>query len=177
VRNENRRARSFASFPKRLGALAALLVAGALLLGSSVCGGGDLSHDFSQRWHKGRGLTSAEWTPDGSRIVLGHAGRIYVVEADGTELTSLSGSYEPAHMNSKTAEIDFSPTLSPDGSRVAHSTLRYAEGELREHTYEIAVQPLDGLERVRLTNNGRDDIAPAWSPDGSAHSLRRARQI
>ena len=176
MRNESRRARPFASFPKRLVALAALLVAGVVLLGSSVTfcespdiytSAQDLSHDFSHRWGKGRGWTSAEWTPDGSSIVLGHAGRIYVVEADGTELTSLSGSYEPAHMNSKTAEIDFSPTLSPDGSRVAYATLRYAEGELREHTYEIAVQPLDGSDRVRLTNNGRDDIAPSWSPDGS----------
>ena len=176
MRNESRRARPFASFPKRLAALAALLVAGALLLGSSVTfcespdiytSAQDLSHDYSHRWGKGRGWTSAEWTPDGSRIVLGHAGGIYVVEADGTELTSLSGSYEPAHMNSKTAEIDFSPTLSPDGSRAAYATLRYAEGELREHTYEIAVQPLDGSDRVRLTNNGRDDIAPSWSPDGS----------
>jgi len=165
--NNIRRPRPFAAFPKRLVALAALLVAGALLLGSSVCGGRDLSHDFSQRWHKGRGWTSAEWTPDGSRIVFGHAGRVYVVEADGTELTSLSGSYEPAHMYSETDEIDFSPTLSPDGSRAAYATLRYAKGELYEHTYEIAVQSLDGSDRVRLTNNGRDDIAPSWSPDGS----------
>ena len=167
MRNENSRARPFAAFPKRLVALAALMVAGALLLGSSVCYDGDLSHEFSQRWHKGRGWTSAEWTPDGSRIVLGHAGGIYVVEADGTELTSLSGSYEPLTVFSKTAEIDFSPTLSPDGSRAAYATLRYAKGELREHTYEIAVQSLDGSDRVRLTENGRDDIAPSWSPDGS----------
>ena len=176
MRNENGRARPFAAFPKRLVALAALLVAGALLLGSSVtfCETGgiynrsyDMTGDYSHRWDKGRGWTSAEWTPDGSRIVLGHAGGIYVVEADGTELTSLSGSYEPAHVYSKTAEIDFSPTLSPDGSRAAYATLRYAEGELREHTYEIAVQSLDGSDRVRLTENGRDDIAPSWSPDGS----------
>ena len=128
---------------------------------------GDLSHDFSHRWHKGRGLTSAEWTPDGSRIVFGHAGRIYVVAADGSELKSLSGSYQPLTLYSETAEIDFSPTLSPDGARVAYATLRYAKGGLREHTYEIAVQPLDGSERVRLTKNERDDIAPSWSPDGS----------
>ena len=171
-----RAARSFAVFPKRLWALAALLVAGALSLGSSVAfcespdiytSAQDLSNDFSHRWHKGRGWASAEWTPDGSRIVLGHAGGIYVVAADGTEMTSLSGSYEPLMLYSKTAEIDFSPTLSPDGSRVAYATLRYAQGELREHTYEIAVQPLDGSDRVRLTENGRDDIAPSWSPDGS----------
>ena len=176
MRNESRRARPFAAFPKRLGALAALLAAGVVLLGSSVSfcespdiytSARDLSHDFSYRWGKGRGANVSLWTPDGSRIVFSHAGGIYVVEADGTELTSLSGSYKPAHMYSKTAEIDFSPTLSPDGSRVAYATLRYAEGELYEHTYEIAVQSLDGSDRVRLTNNGRDDIAPAWSPDGS----------
>ena len=176
MRNESRRARPFAAFPQRLLALAALLVAGVVLLGSSVTfcespdiytSAQDLSHDYSHRWGKGRGWTSAEWTPDGSRIVLGHAGGIYVVEADGTELTSLSDSYEPLTVFSKTAEIDFSPTLSPDGSRVAYATLRYAKGELREHTYEIAVQSLDGSNRVRLTNNGRDDIAPSWSPDGS----------
>ena len=164
---------SFAIIAKRLLPLAALLLAAAPLLGSSasfVCGFGesyDQSGDFSHRWHRGRGADSSQWTPDGSRILFSHAGRIYVVEADGTELTSLSGSYEPAHLYSPTAEIDFSPTLSPDGSRVAYSTLKYAKGELYDHRYEIAVQPIDGSERVRLTKNDRDDIAPAWAPDGS----------
>ena len=167
---------ALAIIAKRLLPLAALMLAVAPLLGSSmsVCespniytSARDLSYDFSDRWHRGRGADSSRWTPDGSRILFSHAGRIYVVEADGTELTSLSGSYEPAHVYSPTAEIDFAPTLSPDGSRVAYSTLRYAKGELYEHTYEIAVQPIDGSDRVRLTKNDRDDIAPAWSPDGS----------
>ena len=107
------------------------------------------------------------WTPDGSRIVFSHAGGIYVVEADGAALTALSGSYEPLTPYVETAEIDFSPTLSPDGSRVAYATFRYADGELSERSSEIAVQSMDGAERVRLTNNQRGDIAPSWSPDGS----------
>ena len=168
--------RIFAIIPKRLLPLAALLIAGAITLGSSVSAcessdiytsSQDLSYAFSDRWHRARGADLSLWTPDESRIVFSHAGRIYAVEADGSELTSLSGSYEPAGAHSKTAEIDFSPTLSPDGSRVAYSTLRYAEGELWDHRYEIAVQPIDGADRVRLTENDRDDIAPSWSPDGS----------
>ena len=164
---------ALAIIAKRFLPLAALLLAGVASLGSSasfICGFGeshDQSGDFSHRWHRGRGADLSLWTPDGVRIVFEDAGRIYVVDADGTELTSLSGSYEPAGPRSETTEIDFSPTLSPDGSRVAYSTLRYAKGELREHTYEIAIQPIDGSDRVRLTENDRDDIAPSWSPDGS----------
>ncbi len=167
-----------AVIPQKLWALAALLLAGGALLGSSagfsLCGSSDIynrpydqTHEFSDRWHRGRGADLSLWTPDGSRILFSHAGGIYVVDADGTELTSLSGSYEPAGAFSETTEIDFSPALSPDGSRAAYATLRYAEGGLHEHTYEIVVQPIDGGERVRLTENDRDDIAPSWSPDGS----------
>ena len=107
------------------------------------------------------------WTPDGSSVIFSHAGRIYVVDADGTELTSLSGSYEPVDRYSETIEIDFFPTLSPDGSRAAYSTYGYARTGARENESEIAVQSIDGSERVRLTENDRDDIAPSWSPDGS----------
>ena len=161
---------------KRLLPLAALLLAGGASLGSSVSfcespdiytSSHDLSYAFSDRWRRGNGADLSLWTPDGSRILFSHAGRIYVVDANGTELASLSGSYEPAGLSSKTAEIDFSPTLSPDGSRVAYSTLRYAEGGLWDHRYEIAIQPIDGSDRVRLTENDRDDIVPSWSPDGS----------
>ena len=167
-----------AIIPKKLWALAALLLAGGALLGSSagfsLCGSSDIynrpydqTHEFSDRWHRGRGADLSLWTPDGSRILFSYAGGIYVVDAGGTELTSLSGSYEPAGAFSETTEIDFSPALSPDGARAAYATLRYAEGGLYEHTYEIVVQTIDGGERVRLTENDRDDIAPSWSPDGS----------
>ena len=152
------------------------MVASVFLLGSSVtfCDTGDTynkaydqSDEYSSRWYNGREQITPQWTPDGSHIVFGHAGRIYVVDADGSDLRSLSGSFEPAHVYSQTAEIDFSPSVSPDGASVAYTTLRYATGALYEHTYEIATQAIDGSDRRRLTNNAWNDVSPAWSPDGS----------
>ncbi len=153
-----------------------LLVASIFLLGSSVtfCETGDvynrsydLTHDFSSRWYGGKAQLTPRWTPDDSHIVFGYAGRIFIVDAGGSDLKSLSGSFEPLHVFSETTEIDFSPSLSPDGSKVAYSTLRYATGELSEHTYEIATQAINGLDRQRLTNNNWNEVSPSWSPDGS----------
>ena len=126
-----------------------------------------MTHEFSSRWYNGRAQLTPHWTPDDSHIVFGYAGRILVVDAGGSDLKSLSGSFEPLHSFSQTTEIDFSPSLSPDGSRVAYTTLRYATGELSEHTYEIATQSIDGSDRQRLTNNSWDEVSPSWSPDGS----------
>ena len=50
---------------------------------------------------------------------------------------------------------------------MAFTTLRYAKGDLYQHTYEIATQAIDGSDRERLTDNSWDDVSPAWSPDGS----------
>lgn len=161
---------------KKLPVVIGAVVASVFLLGSSVtfCDTGDIynkaydqSDEYSSRWYSGQEQITPDWTPDGSHIVFGHAGRIYVVDANGSKLQSLSGSFEPAGLYSQTAEIDFSPSVSPDGSRVAFTTLRYATGELREHTYEIATQAIDGSDRRRLTNNAWNDVSPAWSPDGS----------
>ena len=119
------------------------------------------------RWANGYAQFTSHWTPDGSAIVFGHQGRIYVVDADGSDLRSLSGSFEPADTSTEGTDIDFSPSLSLDGCGVAYTTLRYAEGAIREQTYEIATQSIDGSDRRRLTSNGWNDVSPAWSPDGS----------
>ena len=155
------------------------------LLGSSVtfCETGDiynraydLSSDYSSRWRNGNEQLTPHWTPDGAHIVFGHAGKIYVVGADGSSLRSLSGGFEQLGFYSQTAEIDFSPSLSPDGERVAYTTLRYAEGELFEHTYEIATQAIDGSDRQRITENNWDDFSPAWSPNGSSVAFVSERE-
>ena len=50
---------------------------------------------------------------------------------------------------------------------MAYTTLRFAEGTIRQHTYEIATQAIDGSDRRRLTSNIWNDVSPAWSPDGT----------
>jgi len=50
------------------------------------------------------------------------------------------------------------PALSPDGKRLAVSTL--------EPTSQIWVKDLDGGPLAKLTLSGRNNTKPAWSPDG-----------
>ena len=99
-----------------------------------------------------------QWSPDGSSIVFGHGdGRIYVVDADGARLRSISrgrGKYD----------LDISPSVSPDGAQVVYATLRHKTGRIRD--FEIVTSGLDGSDRRRLTENQVIDRYPVWSPRG-----------
>ncbi len=99
-----------------------------------------------------------QWSPDGSNIVFGHEGRIYVVESDGTRLRSISS------RGSGKYDVDVSPSVSPDGNQIAYATLRHKTGETRE--FEIVTSAMDGSDRRRLTENQVRDRYPVWSPRG-----------
>ena len=103
------------------------------------------------------------WSPDGSSIVFGHGdGRIYVASSDGTRLHSIS-------VTSGEYDIDVSPSVSPDGTRIAYATLRHETGFLwnRSREFEIVMSSLDGSGKRRLTKNQVRDRFPTWSPDGA----------
>ena len=106
-----------------------------------------------------------EWSPNGTRIVLGLSDEIYVSNTDGTSLQSIPQGPSAYWYFEKEA----SSGISPDGTRIVYSTWRYSDGPLwnRVHNYEIATSGIDGSDPKRLTNSEYDDISPVWSPDST----------
>ena len=119
------------------------------------------------RFREGAPQHKPQWTPDGSHIVFGTGGRIYVVDAGGSVLNSLSGYFEAVDSYSESVERDYSPTVSPDGYSVAYTTLRFTSPGSRGNNFEIVTQSIDGSVPRRVTRTKWHDVSPAWSPDGS----------
>jgi hypothetical protein len=71
--------------------------------------------------------------------------KVFVMNADGTNVTELANGYDPA--------------FSPDGTKIA-----YVDGDAE--TSDIWVMNADGSAPARLTENYQS-FSPAWSPDGS----------
>jgi TolB protein len=108
-----------------------------------------------------------EWSPDGGRIAF-------------TRVTYRKGSEEPAaavftvapngsrvrRLLDQAAELSWSP----DGEKVAYSSVRDSFGETCFHecatSAEIYVATADGSDERRLTESEANDTSPAWSPDG-----------
>lgn len=67
-----------------------------------------------------------------------------------------------------TAEDEFDPALSPDGSRIAFTRL---SGDNRD----IWTMGADGSGPVQITTSARSDRYPAWSPDGTRLAFRSNR--
>jgi Tol biopolymer transport system component len=100
------------------------------------------------------GVTSAAWSPDGTRVafsrVLEPTAGIYVVDADGTDEEQLTNR----------ASFELFPAWSPDGERITFQTLR--DGNL-----EVYVVDADGGGEENLTQFPLEDCWPSWSPDGT----------
>ena len=115
-----------------------------------------------------------QWSPDGSQIVFAAdllTGDIYVAATDGSKVRRVSDSGE--------TKFNYSPDISPDGSRIAYATTRHRTigDDKRSNDFEIETSRLDGSDRRRLTENGRglQDVSPVWSPDGSRIAFVRTK--
>ena len=84
--------------------------------------------------------------------------------ADGT--TILRRSAQLVSIGDNDTDLDYikdihHPSISPDGTRLAFSTLRHGDN------YEIGVSNLDGSNYRRLTKTRYFKGNPVWSPDGT----------
>ncbi len=103
------------------------------------------------------------WSPDGLKLAFTSFrdadGEIYVMDADGTNLTRLTNS--PLQ--------DLEPAWSPDGQKIAFTSKRDGGAP------EIYVMNADGSGQLRLTNVDDSNEEPTWSPDGQKIAFTRPR--
>jgi Tol biopolymer transport system component len=126
------------------------------------------------------------WSPDGRWIAFLANGRVldtvtvYRIRPDGSRLHEWRFPGRPY----VTARGGAVPVWSPDGERVAFSETvvrRGSDGRLSGQL-EIFTAYADGRALKRLTFSPKDDLTPAWSPDGtkiaftSNRSARDGRQ-
>jgi Tol biopolymer transport system component len=88
------------------------------------------------------------WSPDGTRLAFERDGEIYLIHADGTNLTQLTND-----------SLDYvAPFWSPDGTRLVSGAL--------EDPYIHIIQS-DGSGTSSLTRLPGSTNRPTWSPDGT----------
>ncbi len=112
------------------------------------------------------------WSPDGSKIAFdsqaGGYDRIYVMDADGGNLTQLTS--PPPNV----LQHDSNPAWSPDGSRISFD--RYHKiGDPDIYTVDIYVMNADGSGQTQLTTDPVIAYDPAWSPDGGKIAFNSGR--
>ena len=115
--------------------------------------------------------TPPQWSPDGRLIVFSHNGAVYAVESDGSGMRRLTFEEDPKWIWNfdDGLEAAQSPSISPDGSRIAYAAFRHDRWwlpEIEDYQWDIVTSKIDGSGRRRITRNGRS-FSPAWSPDGT----------
>ena len=106
--------------------------------------------------------STPRWSPDGGHIVAASEGAIISVRANGSRFRRLSGGEYV---------IYDAPDISPDGERMVYTTTRHRSApwslSAPWRNFEIETSRLNGSGKRRITKDPGQDVAPAWSPDGT----------
>lgn len=142
---------------KRVLEVLTICVTGLASIGSSC--GADLDAPVELLYEAELRL-APQWSADGSKIVFSRPPiGVFVVESDGTRMWPLP---PDAPVVDPTLSVgNFSPAMSPDGSRVAYAAA------VASKSSDIVTSALDGSGLRKLTGRGSTDAHPVWSPDGS----------
>jgi Tol biopolymer transport system component len=111
------------------------------------------------------GVSSVDWSPDGSRIALGAAGSVYVMNADGSGLSRLTDEADSL--------IVYRVGWSPRGDKIAFNvglTVGPWEFHIDLNSFKIQVINPDGTNRITLA---ADALNPRWLLDGRSLSFSR----
>ncbi|MEX1263166.1 MAG: hypothetical protein WEE66_04390 [Actinomycetota bacterium] len=110
------------------------------------------------------------WSPDGAHIAVlirkasNEAGRLYVMDADGSNIRVVADDYDPLGV-----------AWSPDGTRLAFGEGSEADGDVR-----IRVATMDGAAPAEIGSvpffgcTYNYECTLTWSPDGSQIAFRKA---
>jgi Tol biopolymer transport system component len=91
-----------------------------------------------------------DWSPDGKQVAFDDLQDIYVMNADGTDVTRLTT--DPAQ--------DTEPSFSPDGETIIYAHNDFLAGS---NIYEMSAT---GTGQTPLTAPTSNSFNPVWSPDG-----------
>jgi hypothetical protein len=93
--------------------------------------------------------TAATWSPDASKIAFTRGRDLFVMDAGGTNVRSVTGGIGPA-------AGAFHPSWSPDGTKIAFS----------DGADVFTVAP-DGTGLTQVTSSADLEDHPSWTPDGT----------
>ena len=125
--------------------------------------------------------SSATWSPDCKQIAF-HAsasGTGTPIRTDPGSATSdsdifvatvdnlLAGTEAPRNITNSETMIEDDPDWSPDGQKIVFTAHPVDDAANPSNRAELYLTSPDGSGLRRLTANGEEERAPAWSPDGT----------
>jgi len=98
------------------------------------------------------------WSPDGKKIAFEFRDDIWLISADGTDLTQLTNTQKV---------VEGIPSFSKDGKQIAYVSNEGDSGKpLRGGDYNIWVMNIDGTQKQQLTELGSWDSWPQFENGG-----------